>query len=77
YAYTPESYPTAVRTTGMGWASAMARVAAALVTLFGATVIAGSMAFALIFCGATFLVGAAAVGLLGTETRGRPLADAL
>ena len=77
YAYTPESYPTAVRTTGMGWASAMARVAAALVTLFGATVIAGSMAFALIFCGTTFLVGAAAVGLLGTETRGRPLADAL
>jgi putative MFS transporter len=77
YAYTPESYPTAVRTTGMGWASGMARVAAALVTLFGATVIAGSMAFALVFCGVTFLVGAAAVGLLGRETRGTALADSL
>jgi putative MFS transporter len=77
YAYTPESYPTAVRTTGMGWASGMARVAAALVTLFGATVIAGSMAFALVFCGASFLVGAAVVAVLGRETRGTALTDAL
>ena len=77
YAYTPESYPTAVRATGMGWASAMTRIAAALVTLFGATVIAGSMAFALVFCGAAFLVGALAVGLLGRETRGEALTDAL
>jgi putative MFS transporter len=77
YAYTPESYPTAIRTTGMGWASAMARIAAALVTLLGATVIAGSMAFALVFCGVAFLVGALAVGVLGTETRGRALADGL
>jgi MFS transporter, putative metabolite:H+ symporter len=60
----------------MGWASAMSRIAAALVTLLGATVIAGSLSAALIVFGAAFLVGAAVVGLLGEETRGRALVDA-
>ena len=68
---TPENYPTTLRTTGMGWASAMTRIAAALVTLLGATVIAGSMALAIALFGAAFLAGAA----LGRETRGRPLQD--
>lgn len=75
YAYTPENYPTTLRTTGMGWASAMTRIAAALVTLFGATVIAGSMALAIALFGSAFLAGALAVAVLGTETRGRPLED--
>jgi putative MFS transporter len=74
YAYTPESYPTTLRATGMGWASAMTRIAAALVTLLGATVIAGSLTAALIVFGAAFLAAAAVIALLGEETRGRALA---
>ena len=77
YAYTPEAYPTLLRTTGMGLASAMARVSATLVSLLGASLIAGSLGLALGVFGAAFLVGAAAVALLGTETRGRPLEDAV
>ncbi len=77
YAYTPELYPTRLRATGMGWASATTRIAATLVTLFGATVLAGSEAAALMLFGGAFLVAAAVVGLLGRETRGRPLLDAL
>ncbi len=77
YAYTPELYPTRLRATGMGWASATTRVAATLVTLLGATVIAGSEGLALTLFGGAFLAAAAAVALLGRETRGRPLLDAL
>ena len=73
YAYTPESYPTRLRTTGMGWASGMARVAATVVTLFGATIIAGSLNAALALFGSAFLVAAVVAWTLGEETRGRPL----
>jgi hypothetical protein len=54
----------------------MTRIAAALVTLLGASVIAGSLSAALIVFGAAFLAGAAVVAILGDETRGRALADA-
>lgn len=77
YAYTPEVYPTLLRTTGMGLASAFARVSATLVSLLGASLIAGSLGLAIGVFGAAFLVGALAVGILGAETRGRPLADAV
>lgn len=77
YAYTPEAYPTQLRTTGMGLASAMARISATLVTLLGATLIAGSLGTALVVFGVAFGVGALAVAVLGTETRGRPLEDTL
>ena len=77
YAYTPEAYPTQLRTTGMGLASAMARISATLVTLLGATLIAGSLGAALVIFGIAFGVGALAVAVLGTETRGRPLEDTL
>ena len=73
YAYTPESYPTRLRATGMGWASAMTRIAAVLVTLFGASVIAGSLTLALVIFASAFAVGSAVVALLGGETRGRAL----
>lgn len=54
---------------------ATTRVAAALVTLLGATVIAGSLGLAVALCGSAFIAGALAIGLLGKETRGRALAD--
>jgi putative MFS transporter len=75
YAYTPESYPTPIRATGMGWASATTRVAAALVTFFGATLIAGSLGLALALFAAAFVVAASGVAILGRETRGSALAD--
>ena len=75
YAYTPEAYPTNLRATGMGLASAMARISATIVSLLGATLIAGSLTAALVVFGIAFLVGAVAVGVLGEETRDRPLDD--
>jgi putative MFS transporter len=73
YAYTPESYPTRLRTTGMGWASAMARIAATVVTLLGATIIAGSLSAALAVFGSAFLLAALVAWAFGAETRGRAL----
>jgi putative MFS transporter len=73
YAYTPESYPTLLRTTGMGWASAMARIAATAVTLAGAAIIAGSLTAALAIFGSAFLLAAAVAWTLGEETRGKAL----
>ena len=52
-------------------------MSATLVSLLGASLIAGSLGLALGVFGAAFLVAAAAVALLGTETRGRPLEDAV
>jgi putative MFS transporter len=42
YAYTPEAYPTSVRTTGIGAASAMTRIAGAVAPSIGAMVASGA-----------------------------------
>jgi MFS transporter, putative metabolite:H+ symporter len=42
YAYTPEAYPTSIRTTGIGAASAMTRIAGAIAPSIGAMVAAGA-----------------------------------
>lgn len=77
YAYTPELYPTVVRGTGFGYASGLTRVAGTIAPLVGGALLATSLILPLsIFAGA-FLIAAAAVGLLGTETRDLPLADTL
>ena len=77
YAYTPELYPTAVRGTGFGAASGMSRIAGALAPLIGGALLASSLVLPLGVYALGFLLGAAVVGLLGVETRGRPLEDAL
>jgi len=77
YAYKPELYPTAVRGTGFGAASGMSRVAGALAPVIGGALLASSLVLPLGVYAAGFLLGAAVVGLLGVETRGRPLEDAL
>ena len=74
YAYTPELYPTAVRASGMGWASAMARVSGIVAPLLSARLIGLSLPLALTVYAVSFLV-AAGVALLGQETMGRSLAD--
>jgi putative MFS transporter len=74
YAYTPELYPTAFRTTGMGVASAFGRIGG-----LSAPIVIG-YTFAQIGFGGVFtittivlLVGALAVALLGIGTAGKSL----
>jgi MFS transporter, putative metabolite:H+ symporter len=74
YAYTPELYPTGVRATGTGFASAVGRVG----SLIGPTVIglilptAGQGGVFALGAGA-FVIAALAVLILGEETKGRML----
>lgn len=74
YAYTPELYPTHVRATGTGFASAVGQIG----SLIGPYVIgvilpaAGQSGVFALGAGA-FVVAALAVLLLGEETRGRTL----
>jgi putative MFS transporter len=76
YAYTPELYPTRIRATGAGCASAIGRLG----SLVGPYVIgivlpaAGQNGVFTLGAGA-FILAAAAVLILGEETRGRVLED--
>jgi putative MFS transporter len=74
YAYTPELYPTAFRTTGMGVASAFGRIGG-----LSAPIVIGAT-FARIGFGGVFLIttvvlilGAFSVALLGIGTAGKSL----
>jgi MFS transporter, putative metabolite:H+ symporter len=70
-----------IRTTGMGWASGMARVAGIVAPtvggiLFGlAATSSGSLLSVLSLWAAAFIVGGLVVFLLGVETRRRALSD--
>jgi MFS transporter, putative metabolite:H+ symporter len=77
YAYTPELYPTSVRGTGFGAASGMSRIAGAVAPVIGGVLLASSLVLPLSVYALGFLLGAAAVGLLGVETRDRPLPEVL
>jgi putative MFS transporter len=76
YAYTAEVFPTAIRTTGAGLASAIGRIGAIVSPIlvgylypnFGFTGVFGLTTSVL-------LVGAVAVVLMGVPTRGRSLED--
>jgi len=74
YAYTPEVYPTAFRTTGMGVASSFGRLGG-----LSAPIVIG-LVYARIGFGGVFtitttvlLLGATAVGILGIRTSGKTL----
>lgn len=77
YAYTPELYPTEVRGTGMGWASAMARVAGVAAPLVGAALLDINLIIALSVYAGFFVVGGCATLFLNYETRGQQLADTI
>jgi putative MFS transporter len=77
YAYPPELYPTSVRGTGFGAASGMSRIAGALAPVIGGALLTSSLVLPLAVYALGFLLGAAAVGFLGVETRSRPLRDVL
>jgi len=76
YAYTPEVFPTDVRTTGMGVSSAIGRLGA-----IAAPILVGYLypvfGFAGVFGATTLvlLIGAVAVVSMGVPTRGRSLED--
>ncbi|MCW8206306.1 MFS transporter [Verminephrobacter aporrectodeae subsp. tuberculatae] len=76
YAYTPEVFPTQVRATGAGLASAIGRIGA-----ITAPILVGYVYPKLGFAGvfgtttAALLMGSAAVWIMGVPTRGRSLED--
>jgi putative MFS transporter len=75
YAWTPELYPTEIRTTGMGWASGMARVAGVISPTLGGILFALALLNALSLWAAAFAIGGLAVFLLGVETKRQALPD--
>jgi len=77
WVYTPEVYPTVVRTTGLGVASAMAKLAG-IITPFIATVLPSIANWIpiLIYGGFCFLSTVAAL-LLPIETKNRALPDSV
>jgi len=87
YAYTPEAYPTSIRATGIGTASAMTRVAGAIAPTIGAMVAVGSSASAsgiggaLVLPLAVFAVAYVVAGtgayLLPKESKSESLEDSL
>ncbi len=77
YAYTPEVYPTQLRTTGMGAASGMTRVAGALAPALGGVLLGLSMPLALTVFAASYILSGFSALALPYETKGRPLVDVL
>jgi len=79
YAYTPEAYPTSLRATGMGAASAWTRIAGAIAPLLGAALSGGDFELIVpltVFSVAFVIAGAAAL-CLPRETANLPLADSM
>lgn len=77
YAYTPELYPTRVRSTGVGLAASFGRVGGIIGPYLVGMLVARQVSIGAIFWifFITILVGAVAVLLLGSETKGKELTD--
>ncbi|MCA1951233.1 MAG: MFS transporter [Treponema sp.] len=76
YAYTPEAYPTIIRTTGIGSASSMTRIAGMIAPFVGALLAGASLTAALGLFAAAYGIAALAAFLLPHETWGAALEDA-
>ena len=77
YAYTPESYPTEVRATGMGFAGAMARAGGIVAAQLGGVLLALSFPVALGIYAASLAVAGGAALLMRQIPEGQPLSDSL
>ncbi|MEM2333658.1 MAG: MFS transporter [Candidatus Caldarchaeum sp.] len=76
YAYTPELYPTRIRGTGAGAAASIGRVAGIIApTATPLLYVSGGLPAAFTVFSLTHLSGAAAVLLLGIETKGKALEE--
>lgn len=75
YAYTPELYPTKVRSTGVGMAAAFGRVGGVIAPFLVGMLVGKGVAISTIFTifFVTILIGVAAVAFLGKETKGLEL----
>jgi MFS transporter, putative metabolite:H+ symporter len=74
YAYTPEIYPTRARATGAGCASAVGRIGALIGPYVVGVVLPSVGQHGVFALGAgSFAIAAAAVALLGVETKGKML----
>jgi putative MFS transporter len=77
YSYTPELYPTDIRATGMGLASAWGRAGAiVLLLLFGVFAVLKGKLFVFVISDVVLLVAAVVVAIIGPSTKGRSLEDA-
>ncbi len=74
YAFTPELYPTGLRGTGMGTASAVARVGGLLAPSLLGLVVARGFGLAIGVFAALLLLAAVATLFIPTETRNRSIA---
>jgi putative MFS transporter len=72
YAYTPELYPTAVRSTGVGLAASFGRIGGVIGPYLVGMLVAGNAGITSIFMifFVAIVIGAAAVLILGKETKG-------
>ncbi len=75
YVFTPELFPTEVRATGVGWASAMARVAGIAAPFIGARLSGNNLPGALAVYAAFFVLALVATIFVGRDTRNVRLAD--
>ncbi|MBB6022749.1 putative MFS transporter [Paenibacillus sp. JGP012] len=77
YAYSPELYPTSVRSTGVGLATSVGRIGGVLAPFMVGMLVQREVPISLIFTifFVTILIGAAAVLFWGRETKGQELAE--
>ena len=77
YSYTPELYPTEIRATGMGLASAWGRAGAiVLLLVFGVFAVLKGKLFVFMISDVVLLVAAVVLAIIGPSTKGRSLEDA-
>lgn len=77
YSYTPELYPTEIRATGMGLASAWGRAGAIILLLvFGVFAVLKGKVFVFLISDVVLLLGAIVIAKFGPSTKGRSLEDA-
>jgi putative MFS transporter len=77
YSYTPELYPTEIRATGMGLASAWGRAGAIILLLvFGVFTVLKGKLFVFLISDVVLLFAAVVVAIVGPSTKGRSLEDA-
>lgn len=80
YAYTPEVYPTSLRGTGSGWASAFGRLGAFLAPFVVPVIYriyggAAGYTYVFILLAAVFVFVSVVVGIFGKETMGKSLEE--
>ncbi len=77
YVYTPELYPTEIRSTGVAWASSMGRIGASIGPMLAALLMPISIYLTLtIFAVSFFIAGFTILGIK-KETRGKELKEVL